>query len=159
MTWIKCILFTWKKNLPNLEYPVSLFYPYIVKKDVDYSRFKLLNSNKIDIEIGFNKTIDKESLENSIKLENISDSTIYDNKSYGVIFDWSDNDDKVSLSIPIKSYNSDQKYRLGFKQAFKDKEGHSASENAYIALQPDDLTQSVDSELAENIVFTVAGKK
>ncbi len=128
----------------------------IINSKTDFSRFKIKSTSELEIEIKFNKNVNKSSVEDSFEIKSLYDIDIYDKNTKDISFNWFENDSKLNLNIPIKTYNIDKKYRLGFKDQFTDLEGNKAYSGMYISLTS--LSSGLN-QLSENIVFSIAGNK
>ncbi len=132
-------------------------WPYLLNNYTELAKFKIKSIDKLEIEIKLNKSINKKSIEDNIQFKSLDGIDIYDNKTSNINFNWSDNNSKLNMIIPITKYNDDKKYRLDFKTQFTDSEGHQAYKGMYICLS--NLYTYSDDELSENIVFSIAGNK
>ncbi len=131
--------------------------PYLVNSDTEFSKFKVRSTNKFEIQIKFNKSMNTKSIEDNVQVKSLDGIDVYDKSTKDTIFSWSENNSKLNIIIPIIKNNLDQKYRLFFKNTFMDNEGHQAYQGMYISLTDSGINSYY--ELSENIVFSIAGNK
>ncbi len=145
-----------RTNEKNIVYQYNLWF-YLVNPNTEFSKLKIQNTNKLEIKIKFNKSVNKDILEENIEIRSLNGIDIYDKNSKEITFNWSENNSKLDLYIPITKYSVDKKYILNFKNGFVDSEGNKASQKMYISLMG--LYNELYSELSENIIFSIAGNK